>query len=92
MTLEDTVDQFDSVYAKITDCEVKEEFKGKCTVLMTIHKSKGLEHDNVIVLKWANRADVTVDELEEEHNCLYIAYTRARRQLHVVNLPIDESL
>lgn len=56
---------------------------------MTIHKSKGLEHDNVIVLKWNQRDDLSQDEIEEEHNCLYIAYTRARRQLHVINTPKD---
>jgi len=53
-------------------------------ILMTMHKSKGLESDNVYVVmpsllpsKWA-KTDV---EIEQEKNLEYVAYTRAKRKL-----------
>lgn len=50
----------------------------------TIHKAKGLEWDRVVILdfdlipsKWAKSPDA----IQQEHNCAYVAVTRARKEL-----------
>lgn len=56
--------------------------------LMTIHKSKGLEFDNVFVVavedwilpsKNANK----IESIEEERRLMYVAMTRARHNLYL---------
>ncbi|HSV96578.1 MAG TPA: ATP-dependent helicase [Spirochaetota bacterium] len=53
--------------------------------LMTIHSSKGLEFDTVIL---AGIADAIIpdpgSEIEEERRLLYVALTRARESLHLI--------
>lgn len=53
-------------------------------ILSTIHKAKGLESDNVFILnselmpsKWAKKSW----EKEQEDNLMYVAYTRAKKNL-----------
>ncbi len=63
--------------------------KEKPVVLTTSHKSKGLEFDRVFILRDDNFPSpkaVTEDELEQEENSKYVAYTRAKDQLHIVKL------
>jgi len=57
--------------------------------LMSIHKSKGLEADNVFVIdpqdipwKFAK----TKEDYEQEYNLKFVAYTRAKKRLILVNL------
>ena len=61
--------------------------------LSTIHKSKGLEADNVFIvvpdklpLVWKNQLDW---QYQQEMNLKYVAYTRAKKTLNIVDL--DES-
>lgn len=68
--------------SKIYDIFVDENKEGIC--LSTIHKSKGLEADNVYVLnrhltpsKFAKQGW----ELEQEENIEYVSYTRAKKKL-----------
>ena len=52
--------------------------------LTTIHKSKGLQADNVYLLRpdlCPHKRAVTEEELQAEYNCLYIQYTRAQKTL-----------
>ena len=52
--------------------------------LTTIHKSKGLEADNVYLLRpdlCPHKRAVTEEEMQAEYNCLYISYTRAKQTL-----------
>jgi|694.fasta_scaffold74905_4 DNA helicase-2/ATP-dependent DNA helicase PcrA len=56
-------------------------------ILSTIHKSKGLEANNVYILnhdlmpsKWAKKDW----EIEQENNLIYVAYTRAKRKLGII--------
>ena len=56
--------------------------------LSTIHKSKGLENDRVFIIcpellpsKYATQPW----QLEQERNLTYVAYTRAKKQLIIVN-------
>lgn len=57
--------------------------------LATVHKSKGLEWDNVFILdrsalmpsKWAKLEW----QLEQEYNLIYVAITRAKQHLHYID-------
>lgn len=57
--------------------------------LATVHKSKGMEWDNVYILnreampsKWARQAW----QIEQEYNLIYVAMTRARVNLYTIPL------
>ena len=58
--------------------------------LSTVHSAKGLEWDNVFLIwmtdGWfpANRFKDEFDDFEEERRLLYVATTRAKRDLHFV--------
>ena len=67
--------------------------KNSNLILSTIHKSKGLEYDNVFVIDLVrNEFPMIVDqddkenELEEERRVFYVAMTRARENLHLISL------
>lgn len=57
--------------------------------LATVHKAKGLEWDNVFILdfdtlmpsRWAREGW----QLDQEHNIIYVAITRAKEHLHFIN-------
>jgi superfamily I DNA/RNA helicase len=62
--------------------------------LSTIHKCKGLEADNVVIvipnklpLVWKNQLDW---QFEQEMNLKYVAITRAKKKLYFVNLDEDQ--
>lgn len=70
-----------------------EEYKNNTNIvtLMTIHSAKGLEFDNVFLIGMeeglfphANCLN-DVEELEEERRLCYVAVTRARKRLWLVN-------
>ena len=63
--------------------------KEKPVILTTAHKSKGLEFDRVYVLRddlFPSPKAKREEDLEQEENAKYVAYTRAKDQLHVVKL------
>lgn len=57
-------------------------------VITTVHKSKGFEFDRVYLLDPSNfphpRARLQAD-LDQEENAKYVAYTRAKDELHVID-------
>ncbi len=63
---------------------------GGFVTLSTVHSAKGLEWDNLFVIwmtdGWfpANRFQDEFDDFEEERRLLYVATTRAKRELHFV--------
>jgi DNA helicase-2/ATP-dependent DNA helicase PcrA len=63
---------------------------GGFVTLSTVHSAKGLEWDNLFVIwmtdGWfpANRFQDEFDDFEEERRLLYVATTRAKRDLHFV--------
>lgn len=76
-TVEVIIDRIDSMFGD------KGEKRGQ-TMLCTVHKSKGLEADRVFLLdrdsmpsKWATQPW----QLEQERNLIYVAVTRAKREL-----------
>jgi DNA helicase-2/ATP-dependent DNA helicase PcrA len=71
------VDQFDPTIERVT--------------LMTVHSAKGLEYDVVLVtgmeegLFPVGNASQDPDDLEEERRLFYVAVTRAREHLYLIN-------
>ncbi len=63
---------------------------GGFVTLSTVHSAKGLEWDNLFVIwmtdGWfpANRFQDEFDDFEDERRLLYVATTRAKRDLHFV--------
>lgn len=69
---------------------------GRYITLSTIHKAKGLEFDRVFIilpqdlpLKWKGQKDW---ELQQEMNLKYVAYTRARKELVIVDSDLETLL
>ncbi len=68
---------------------------GPGITLMTIHSSKGLEFDNVIMTGlqegvFPGKKCVNEDELEEERRLFYVAMTRCRKRLWLIGMRKDE--
>ena len=78
--------------------EIKTMFKdienNKAVCLSTVHKAKGLEADNVWIILPdklpLNRKNQKAWEKEQELNLKYVAYTRAKKVLNLVNLSKEE--
>ena len=70
--------------------EAKDEIKDKVT-LMTMHSVKGLEFDYVFVVGFEEglfphmNCFESNDEMEEERRLCYVAITRAKKKLYLVN-------
>lgn len=68
--------------------EEGEENKDR-VVLITLHNTKGLEFDNVIITGMEHgifpREGKTEEELEEERRLFYVGITRARNQLYLTS-------
>lgn len=63
----------------------------ECVTLSTIHKAKGLEWNNVNILRTpARRGELSESEKREEENIQYVGITRARKVLNFVPLPERE--
>ncbi len=73
----------------------KEDVNSDAIVLSTIHGVKGLEFDNVFVIGMtegrfpSNRANESIDELEEERRLCYVALTRAKKHLELTSYKFD---
>ena len=83
MLCEDILDYFyDALFE-----QKRRGFAGSGVILSTAHKVKGLEFDNVIILdgSWADNLR-GLDELEEARRLYYVAVTRARRSLTLLQL------
>ncbi len=64
--------------------------EGNIVILSTVHRAKGLERDDVFILKWTLKQwlDENLKYLEkpnEEANIAYVAATRAKSKLTLVN-------
>ena len=61
--------------------------------LMTMHKSKGLEADNVFILNdylCPSKYAKTKEELISEKNLLYVAITRAKKKLYFIDFELKK--
>lgn len=64
-----------------------------CVRIMSIHKSKGLEADNVFVLNEGRvftELGRSKDMIQQEKNLSYVALTRAKENLYLVRCKSDE--
>jgi len=57
--------------------------------LTTMHSSKGLEYDTVIIIDaneeiCPHKRSVFPEQIEEERRMFYVAMTRAKKQLHIL--------
>lgn len=67
--------------------------KSDAVRICSIHKAKGLEADNIFVLNrgdWTERYGQTKEQLQQEKNLSYIAWTRAKDKLYLVGEPEAE--
>ena len=67
-------------------------------ILSTIHKSKGLEYDNVFIIDLVKGEFPLIYDYKNRENCLeeerrmfYVAMTRARDNLHLITLKYRNS-
>lgn len=67
----------------------KKKMEGHPVILTTAHKSKGLEFDRVYILRddqFPHAKAKRDEDLEQEANARYVAYTRAKDELHVLKI------
>ena len=81
-TLSEVVEKIDDLFNDTDESNI--------VILSTVHKAKGLERDDIFVLRWTYRLwlDDGVDVLDrpnEEMNIAYVAATRAKKRLFVVH-------
>ena len=75
----------------VTDASEKQEDGGEKVNLMTMHAVKGLEFDYVFVIGVEEglfphlNSMNSEEELEEERRLCYVAITRARKKLYIIN-------
>ena len=75
----------------VTDASEKQEDGQDKVTLMTMHAVKGLEYDYVFVIGVEEglfphlNSMNSEDELEEERRLCYVAITRARKKLYIIN-------
>lgn len=101
ISVENTLDKYECLVNLCDDFSTLDEVEEKVEelfddsdeknviTLSSIHKSKGLERDEVFLLKWTCRGwfDTIFDFTEEdqEMNCNYVGSTRAKNKLFLVN-------
>lgn len=86
----DTIEDF---YNKKEKLEKRLSSSNADLILSSIHKSKGLEYDNVFVINMIkNEFPIIVDnedigkKIEEERRVMYVAMTRAKKNLHILTI------
>ena len=86
----DTIEDF---YNKKEKLEKRLSSSNADLILSSIHKSKGLEYDNVFVINMVkNEFPIIVDnedigkKIEEERRVMYVAMTRAKKNLHLLTI------
>jgi hypothetical protein len=57
------------------------EQRGDALTVSTVHRAKGREWDRVVVCAWEKNAPLTDSDPLEEAHVLYVALTRARREI-----------
>jgi F-box protein 18 (helicase) len=96
-------DELPKIIKTIKDKHLENEDRDKAEIIFsTVHRSKGMEYDEVVLVKdfmtkekleirIKENGDMTVDiaKLNEEINLLYVAITRAKWKLHIPEELID---
>jgi len=98
---ENILDRYECLVNLCDECKTVEEVvlktdqlfndndEEKMIILSTVHRAKGLERENVFVLRWTFRAWLDncslFEKPNEEMNLAYIAATRSKKNLFIVN-------
>lgn len=86
----DEFESLDEVKTKIEEL-FDDSDEGNIVILSTVHRAKGLERENVFLLRWTFRGwfDTIMPGMEEdgneELNVAYVACTRTKNHLYLVN-------
>ncbi|MCI5971946.1 MAG: ATP-dependent helicase [Anaerococcus sp.] len=87
------LESIEDFYNKKEKLEKKLSSSNADLILSSIHKSKGLEYDNVFVINMVkNEFPIIVDnedivnKIEEERRVMYVAMTRAKKNLHILTI------
>lgn len=87
------IDTLEDFYNKKDKLNKKLSSSNSDLILSSIHKSKGLEYDNVFVINMVkNEFPIIVDnediekKIEEERRVMYVAMTRAKKNLHILSI------
>lgn len=94
-----TLDQWEEqmiVYGKILNQPSKKVDDKEGILIITMHFSKGLEFDQVIIPDIIegiipHKRAVTTEEIEEERRMLYVAMTRAKQKLYLFTIKDKEN-
>lgn len=91
------IDICETILAISESCETIEDLKSKIETIFTdekvgivcssIHKAKGLEADKVFIIEFSNMPHPmahTDEEVAQEMNIKYVALTRSKRELYIV--------
>jgi len=73
-------------YCEMIESRFSDSEDGRSVVLSTIHKAKGREYDRVFILDAARIGSFKGRGGDQEANIMYVAVTRARRELGFVNI------
>ena len=76
--------------AEMTNKGRRDDYEDDRVILSTIHSAKGLEADtcfivNVTPNSFPSIRATTIDDVEEERRCLYVALTRAKNSLNIMS-------
>lgn len=81
-TLDDVLKRIDEMFTDKTEKQIIQ--------FSTVHKSKGLERDDVFLLRWTfplwlDEKLAMIERPNENANIVYVAFTRAKKRLFVVS-------
>ena len=87
-TINEWIDYADGVIKDDCNKRIRDKTLEPYPIILTMHASKGLEFDTVIIPMLnegiiPNRRVVTEEDLEEERRLLYVAMTRAKHNLYI---------
>ena len=86
-----SLDDFLNEISLVTDASEKQDDGSEKVTLMTMHAVKGLEYDYVFVVGMEEglfphlNSMNSNEELEEERRLMYVAITRAKKKLFIIN-------
>ena len=94
-TLNEWIDFADGLINVEGEKKIRDKSLEPYPVILTMHASKGLEFDKVIIPMLnegviPNRRVVTEDDIEEERRLLYVAMTRAKHNLYITTRKMED--
>ncbi len=87
----ETYERWLKLYETPQTSDIKKQAKNENVIISTMHSSKGLEYDRVIIID-ANEGitpynkAVTAQDIEEERRLFYVAMTRAKKRLIICSI------